>query len=201
MVLRSMRAAVTLLMVMPTANTFSSQVRPVPIDGLCAALVSFANEGCTKATPLKPNEAACVAEFEDYEATGDRSLGEKEVKAAIDAVPVQLAKALKAVDVKKGCVGEQVSRIVQVVQEGKRRLAGETIDEIITGGDIIPIPLYIISHVMSMNLPYFASLLIVSLGGALGGVESIHLQLFHISRYICNAVVPDICNEIRLRWS
>lgn len=126
-----MRAAVTLLMVMPTAHTFSSQLGPVPIDGLCAALVSFANEGCTKAT-LAPNEEACVAEFEEYDATGDGSLEEKEVKAAIDAVPAQLAKALEVVDVEKGCVGEQVSRIVQV-QEGKRRLTDITMGDIITG--------------------------------------------------------------------
>jgi len=110
--LRSKRAAVALLMAVPSAHTFSSQGGPVPIDGLCTALVSFASEGCTKATPT-PNKDACVAEFEEYDTTGDGNFGEKEAQAAIDAVPAQLVKALEKVDVEKGCVGEQVSRIVQ----------------------------------------------------------------------------------------
>jgi len=75
-------------------RTFSSQGGPVPIDGLCTALVSFASEGCTKATPT-PNKDACVAEFEEYNTTGDGNFGEKEAQAAIDAVPAQLVKALE----------------------------------------------------------------------------------------------------------
>ena len=72
------------------------------------------------------NEDTCITEFDEFDATGDSSLGEKEVKAAIDAIPTQLAKALEAVDIEKGCVGEQVRRIVQEVQEGKRRLNSQT---------------------------------------------------------------------------
>ena len=99
---------------LPPAQPLSSQLGPVPIDDLCAALVSFANKGCSEATP-KPDEETCISQLAEYDATGDGKLGTDESEAATDAVS-SLAMALEAVDVEAGCVREQVIRIFEEVQ-------------------------------------------------------------------------------------